>query len=430
MEARKSIVVLGAGFGGLRAALRLGRYLKAYKLADKYEVVLIDKNDYHTYTPTLYEIATTSKETANFFNLKEIVTFNVASMIAWLPIRFIKAEVTNIDVAHGDIHLSTGERLIFCNLLLALGSQTNYFDIPGLKENSQALKTFHDAVMLREVMTTKVMERENSPLRIVIGGGGSTGVELAGEIKLWLCGPTAEIKNTCSTSIEIIDGAPSVLSAFDPRLVARAEKRLKKLGIAVRTNERIASVSQNSLLLKSGATVPFDILVWTGGVKANQLAYAASMKRDQSGKVLTGHDMQCVPEADNLRFHGSIYGIGDSICFINPKTNAPVPGTARAAMIQATIAAHNIMQEILVAEGKIKQVNLKSYVPLNYPYVIPIGGKFAIAKLGSFIISGFWGWVLKGLIELNYLFSIMPLRRAIPIWFKGLSIFIKNDRLG
>ncbi len=430
MEARKSIVVLGAGFGGLRAALRLGRYLKAYKLADKYEVVLIDKNEYHTYTPTLYEIATTSKETANFFHLKEIVTFNVASLVAWLPIRFIKAEVTNIDVANGDVHLSTGERLVFCNLLLALGAQTNYFDIPGLKENSLALKTFHDAVMLREVMTTKVMERENSPLRIVIGGGGSTGVELAGEIKLWLCGPTAEIKNTCSTSIEIIDGASTVLSVFDPRLIVRAQKRLTELGIATRTNERIASVSKNELTLQSGTTIPFDILVWTGGVKANQLAYAASMKRDQNGKVLTGHDMQCIPESTDLRFHGSIYGIGDSICFINPKTNTPVPGTARAAMVQATIAAHNIMQEILFAEGKIEKANIKAYEPENYPYVIPIGGKFAIAKLGSVIISGFWGWVLKGLVELNYLFSIMPLRRAIPVWFKGLSIFIKNDRLG
>jgi hypothetical protein len=176
------------------------------------------------------------------------------------------------------------------------------------------------------------MERENSPLRIVIGGGGSTGVELAGEIKLWLCGPTAEIKNTCSTSIEIIDGASTVLSVFDPRLIVRAQKRLTELGIATRTNERIASVSKNELTLQSGTTIPFDILVWTGGVKANQLAYAASMKRDQNGKVLTGHDMQCIPESTDLRFHGSIYGIGDSICFINPKTNTPVPGTARAAM--------------------------------------------------------------------------------------------------
>jgi NADH dehydrogenase len=140
--------------------------------------------------------------------------------------------------------------------------------------------------------------------------------------------------------------------------------------------------------------------------------------------------MQCIPESADLRFHGSIYGIGDSICFINPKTNTPVPGTARAAMTQATIAAHNIMQEILFAEGKISKANVKAYEPKNYPYVIPIGGKFAIAKLGSVIVSGFWGWVLKGLVELNYLFSIMPFRRAIPIWFKGLSIFIKNDRLG
>jgi len=70
------------------------------------------------------------------------------------------------------------------------------------------------------------------------------------------------------------------------------------------------------------------------------------------------------------------------------------------------------------------------YKPRNYPYIIPVGGKFAIAKIGPFVISGFWAWVLKGLVELNYLLTIMPFWKAIKIWLKGLKIFIQNDRLG
>ncbi len=100
-----------------------------------------------------------------------------------------------------------------------------------------------------------------------------------------------------------------------------------------------------------------------------------------------------------------------------------VPMVARAAIIQGTIAAKNIIRDI---RG---QPHLK-YAPKNYPYIIPVGGKYAIAKIGPVITCGFFGWILKGLVELNYLFSIMPNVRALKIWLKGLKIFIQNDRLG
>jgi len=151
----KTILVLGAGFGGLRAARNIARKLRRLDLLDRYEVVLVDRNDYHTYTPTLYEIATTSKETADAIKLKSIVAFPVSELIAGSPVRFIKAEVELLDLKEGDVHLSDGRKLTFDCLVFALGSETNFFDIPGLKEHALDLKTFEGARVIRDALSER-----------------------------------------------------------------------------------------------------------------------------------------------------------------------------------------------------------------------------------------------------------------------------------
>ena len=111
MEERKTIAILGAGFGGLRAAKVLARNLKKLNLLQKYEVILIDRNDHHTYTPLLYEVATTSKETANMCDLHSVATYTIRSLIAKTDIRFIQKEIKSIDPMHGSIHFTDGETL-------------------------------------------------------------------------------------------------------------------------------------------------------------------------------------------------------------------------------------------------------------------------------------------------------------------------------
>jgi NADH dehydrogenase FAD-containing subunit len=155
------------------------------------------------------------------------------------------------------------------------------------------------------------------------------------------------------------------------------------------------------------------------------------MKKDSSGtRVLAQGGMTCLPENENLKFYGSIYGIGDAVCFIDPKTNRPVPGVARAAIIQGSIVAHNIFEEIKVAQGIAKEAHFKTYEPLQYPYIIPVGGKYAIARFGPLVFSGLPAWIVKGLVEGNYLFSILPFFSALRLWLRGLWIFMRNDRLG
>lgn len=405
-------MILGAGFGGLRTALLLSRAFKRRGLEEKCEITLVDRNNYHTYTPTLYEAATTSKETANQIQIKEIVTFPIEEIIKGTGIRFIKNELKNLDLINGDVHFINGEKLKFNYLVLALGSETNYFDIPGLKENSLTLKTFIDAIKIRDKIFD-LAESGQKEIRVIIGGGGSTGVELAGEIQQWAC-DIEEKHPSCRTKVTIAEGSPSILPGFPSRIIKLAEKRLKKLGVEILTNKMIQTVDRLS----------YDILVWTGGVKASGLMGALPLKIEKRGRVEVVGEMECLPQSPDLKLYGKIYALGDAVCFYDPVTEKPIPGVARAALSQASVVAHNIMCDLQ------NRSDHKKYRPMNYPYIIPIGGKWAIAKLGPIIISGLGGWILKGLVELNYLFSIMPVFRAIRVWLKGLKIFIQNDRLG
>lgn len=392
---------------------------------------MIDQHPYHTYTPTLYEIATTSEELANQLELKRIVTIQIQQAIGWLPVEFIQARVIEIDAVGGDIHFESGTRVQFDYLVLAIGSQVNYFNIPGLADHAYTLKSVSDALRLRERMLEEVEDPDRKELRIVVGGAGSTGVELAAEIKLALCHTARVAAGACWLHLSIIEGATTILAPFGERIIKRARKKLQDLEIELITNERIADVTADTISLQSGKKVPYDILIWTGGVSPHSLMANLRMKKDASGvRVLATPGMTCLPEHEDLKFYGTIYGIGDAVCFIDPKTGRPVPGVARAAISQANVVSHNILEEIKVAEKFSPAPRFKTYTPMQYPYIIPVGGKYAIARFGPIVITGFAGWVLKGLVEFNYLNSILPFGAALKLWLKGLWIFLRNDRLG
>lgn len=426
-EARKVIVIVGAGFGGLHCARAVAQKLKKYQLTDKYRVLLIDQNDYHTYTPTLYEAATTSEEVATQLHLKNIITFPIAEGIGGLPIEFFKTRVTEIDVANGDIHTETGTVITFNYLVLALGSQTNYFGIPGLQERSLPLKTFIDALRIREHLMLMAEDPEQEHLRVIVGGGGSTGVEIAGEVKSWI----KTLHHRMTTEVSIIEGAPTVLAPFGEKIIRRVARRLEKIGVKTLTNEMIKSLGDGVVTLASGKELPFDAFIWTGGVMPNQIMSRLRMKQEEkSKKVIASPDLTCLPERPDLKFYGPIYGLGDAICFIDPKTGRAIPGVARVAIEQANVAANNIIAEIQKTERFANPVLAREYKPLNYPYVIPVGGKYAVAKIGPIILSGISAWLFKAIVEFYYLSSVLPLWRAIKTWLQGLWIFTRNDRLG
>jgi len=417
----QNIVILGAGFGGLRAAMKLGR--KTKWLAKRgYQVILVDKNSYHTYTPTLYEVATTSKETANYLDLKKVNTHPISELLSGYNIQFRQDIVKNIDARKAEVQFVNGSSVSYSHLIFALGAKTNYFGIEGLEKKSFTLKNFTDALDIRDTILDKIYSTKyNHQFSIVICGAGPTGVELSAELKEWF----SELKKEgtpCDIKITLLDASPSILSKFDKEVIRKAEKRLKRFGVDILTKSLVEKIARDKITLKGDIRFRYDILIWAGGIEANALTQILPFQK--SGR---GIEVEKTLEAKLLdkstKLGGKVYVIGDSATFKDSRTRSFVPQMARPAISEGTVAADNVIRNI---SGKPKRV----FLPMDYPYVIPVGGKYAIVKIGSFVISGILGWILKGLIELGYLISIMPLGRALKIWYGGLVMFIKNDRLG
>lgn len=401
--------------------MKLGK--KAKWLAKHgYQVVLVDKNAYHTYTPTLYEVATTSKETANYLDLKRVSTHPIAELLSGYNIQFRQEVVKNIDSRKAEVEFVNGSSISYSHLIFALGAKTNYFGIEGIEKKSLTLKSFTDALEIRDTILDKIYSTKyNHQLSIVICGAGPTGVELAAEFKEWF----SELKREgtpCDIKITLLDAAPTILAKFDKEVIRKAEKRLKKFGVDILTKSLVEKLTRDKITLKGDIRFRYDILIWAGGIEANALTQVLPFPKSGRG-IETDKTLEARPINNKVKLGGRVYVIGDSAALKSNRNRSFVPQMARPAISEGTIAAENIVRDIA---GKPK----KNFCPMDYPYVIPVGGKYAIVKIGSLVVSGFIGWIFKGLIELGYLISIMPLGRALKIWYGGLIMFIKNDRLG
>ncbi len=222
--------------------------------------------------------------------------------------------------------------------------------------------------------------------------------------------------------VSIIERAPTILPGFDEKVLKKVMARLSSLDIKIISGEAISKVIPKAVVLESGKIQPFDVLIWTGGVKTPAMLQKLLLICDERKRIKTSLALECLPENEKIKFAGKIFAVGDIV--------AGAPQVAQVALTQADIAAHNIFEDIKRENNLSQNYSPKSYKVKNYPYIIPVCGKFAVAKVGPFVISGFAAWVLKGLVELNYLFSIMPNWKALKIWLRGLIVFIKNDRLG
>lgn len=424
--ANKSVVVLGAGFGGLRAAMDIAEGLRRLKFSDTYDVVLIDRNDCHVYVPLLYKVAASGDPK---FDLK--CTYDITALVADLPIRFIAAEVTGMDMRNGDISFKRNgaagvvEKMHADYLVIALGSETNFFGIPGMQEHALQLKTLESAVAIRTAIERAFEQGKDGgkEIKIIAGGAGPNGIELAAEIRQWA---NREQKQNpkLRVSVSIVEALPGVLNGLDPRAATIAVRRMTKLHIPIVLNAKISDVAANELSITGadGAIqkIPFDIFIWTGGVKTPDILTQAPIVKDQRNRPLAKSDMAmaCIEGTPNLEIAPMIYGIGDSVCFISPKTGKPAPAVAHVAILEGRIAARNILEEIKHAELPGHAPRTESYIPGDYPYVVIAGEGWAVAKLGPFIFTGWFGWAFEQLVELYYLLSIMPFLRAWAAWRK------------
>ena len=432
---KKNIVILGGGFGGVACAIKLNKLMKQRPaLLKDFNVVLVDKKNYHLYTPALYEVASSVANDGTPLNLKKVVVTPLEEITRGTSIKFIQGAATKADVEKKEILFDDNTAIEYEHLVLALGSEPAYFNIPGLKEYSIPLKSFENAIHVRSVIKKKYEEKQNGgTIDIIVGGAGPAGTELSAELIGYIKRLNQKSRKNIAPRVTLVEGAPDILPGFPAKVVLKARARLTKIGVKIKSSSIISKTDGRFVYIKEEA-LAYDALIWTGGVEACSLTRVIGLKEEKRGRMETNSCLQCTPADQRLDIAENVYAIGDNGCFYdpraqraeqsshdgNPQTKMPAPGTARVAIEQAKVAAENIFRKI-TNRPKIE------YKLKNYPFAIPLGGKYALTQVGPILFVGFSGWVLKQLIELYYLFSITDNRLAFRRWLRGLGIFAKND---
>lgn len=410
---RKNIVILGAGFGGITALIKLRRGMNRKGLSRQYNLILISKSAQHLYTPALYEIAAIPRGEASAVCLKSAVCIQIEDIIGRFPgIRFIGEAAHSLDPHSRRIALESGDFISFEYAIVALGAETNFFNIPGLEEHSYPIKTFEDAVRLRNV-TEELMRKKKAALRIVVGGAGATGVELSAEFVNYLSYLRTKLNKRDGDEITLLEASPEILAGFSPEIIARARRRLKTLGVRIITAAAIKKMSVSELKLADGRAIPYDLLVWSGGVRPAAVLKNFNIPLDPKGRVTVNQFLEASPR---------IYAVGDCVSFTNLETGKPVPGNVPVAEQEARLAAKNIIAEI---SGGAR----KPFRPFAaYPFILAVGGKYAVTDLVIIKFFGFLGWLAKQLVELRYLLFILPWRKAFGMWVRAVYYSTANDQ--
>lgn len=399
------VVIVGAGFAGIFAARELA--------GGPCDVLIIDRNNAHTFLPLLYQVATAAVESEHIAAPVRGVIRAMGRRAANLD--FLMAEVTGVDL---DQRVVTAQgqdggalRLPYDFLLLAPGSVTNTFGVPGADAHAFSLKNLEEAVRLRNhilrsfeaaAWTADPAERLNRLCFIVVGGG-PTGVELAGAMAELMTGalkrdfPRLGLDRPCVTLLEAGDG---LLPGFPDSLRAYARKKLTALGVDVRVNAQVSSVGPQGVELKDGATLRAATTVWTAGVKGEPLAARLGMPLAANGQLLARPSLQS-PQRDEIFLAGDI-------CRAEHQ-GRPLPMFAPPAIQEGRHAAQNILR---LLRGR----DVRPFRYLDKGMMATIGKKAAVARLGPLSLKGLPAWLLWLAIHLAYLIGFRNRLFVLANW--------------
>lgn len=346
--ATTKILIIGGGFGGVSCVLALSKY----NLANA-EIILISDRSHFEYTPFFYQMLAGKPPRTICLPLKKI--------FAKKNIEFIEDPVVGVDLEKKTVSGHSGSSYDFDFLVLALGSETDYFDVPGLKKYSFGLKSVSDVLRLKRHFGDI---RKNSNAHIVIIGGGTTGTELAGELK----------------GVDLIEACSRLLPNLPEDMSNRIEKRLRELGANVFTNRKVIKEELEKIYLKD-MEIKTKTVIWAAGVKPHRLySEIKGFSFDQKGRVLANKFLQA-------KEHSGIFIIGDA-------ASTPYCGTAQTAIYDGKYVARTILDII-------KNRPLTPYKPKKPFYVIPVGRGWAAALIGRFRFYGRIGWWLRKLADKN-----------------------------
>ncbi|HYG57725.1 MAG TPA: NAD(P)/FAD-dependent oxidoreductase [Symbiobacteriaceae bacterium] len=373
---RSRVVVLGAGYGGLTCFLELQDHLSR-----DYDLVLVNGDRYHWFTTELHTLVAGEHEDAVRVPLSRIITS---------PGRLVVDRVSKVDPQAREVHLASGQRLGYDLLVFGLGSDPEYFGLPGVAEYSLIVGNWQGATNLRERVAGLIEGPGDAVRHVVVAGGGLTGVELAGEL-------ADEYRGRIR--LTIVEAGPDIMAGFAPGLVRISREVLQEKGVEIRTGNPITRVDQGKVTFKDGETLTFDVLVWAGGVRGSAILAQSGFETTPRGRGLVDPYLRAVG-------HPEVYLVGDSAAFTDPSTGREVPPSGQAAVQMGRQAGRNILHRL---RGRAEE----PFVPHIKGAFASLGRREGVGQLGTEEYSGVPAMMIKHLVESHHAWEtgagVMPL---------------------
>ena len=365
------MLVLGGGFGGIGAAKKLAK--------TPVDVVVVDRHDYHTFQPLLYQLATGLLE-------QPAVGHSIRDLFDKQDnVRVHEDSVVSIDLEAREARFDELAPQSYDYLVLALGAEVNFFGVEGAAEHGFPLYTLPDAVRLKDHVLERWEAADRDPslvddgaLNVVVVGGGPTGVETAGAL--------AELYNGVfkkdypdvapgTAKVTLVEASPEIFSMFKPNIQEYAKEALTKRGVEVRTGEVVASVTPKRVMLKSGDEIPAHTLVWGAGLQGNELVQSLGVELERGNRL--GVDEQL-----RLPSHPEVFVVGDVAAITDAKTEQVLPQLGSVALQSGEHVGETIGRLVAGKEAE--------------PFKYKDKGTMAMIGRGSAVVQMLGGRTMKG----------------------------------
>lgn len=401
---KKRVVIIGGGFAGLRLATKLKK--------SKFEVVLIDKNNFHQFPPLIYQIASAGMEPSS-------ITFPYRKIFQKRKNFFFrKAEVRSIFPEHKIIQTSIG-KVRYDYLIFAAGTTTNYFGNQNISEEAIPMKDVSEAMGLRNALldnferaiTCASIQERQELLDIVIVGGGATGVEIAGalsEMKRFVLPKDYPEITTGQINIYLIEAGDKLLASMSPKSSMRVEQYLREMGVNVILNRKVVDYKNHRVILNDTSSIATRTFIWVTGVIGQNIC---NLSGNSIGR---GHRIK-VDDFNRVEGLENVFSIGDQ-CIMESDVDYPKghPQLAQVAIQQATLLAKNLRR---IEASK----SIKSFHYRNLGSMATVGRNKAVAEIAHIKMGGFIAWLIWLVVHLR---SILGVRNKIVVFFNWIWNYI------
>lgn len=387
---KTKILILGGGFGGLYAALELEKTIAKDANVD---ITLINKENYILFTPMLHEVAASDLDITHIVNpIRKLLK----------RIRFFHGNVESIDLLKKRVvasHVTEHHehKLTYDYLLIALGSETNFHDLPG-KENAVTMKTLGDAIHLRNriIENLEAADFECFPdlreplLTVVVGGGGFAGVETIASVNDFMREALKFYPHIKEEMLRLVlvHSGNVILPELGEKLGAYAQRKLAERNVEIKTHARVKSFVNSTVVLGDGTTIKADTLVWTAGTSPCALLETLPCVKDH-GRVVVNQYM----EVDGFT---GVWALGDCAYVCDPRTGKPYPPTAQHALRQGKVAGQNIV-------AAVRGTRKRPFAFTTIGALATIGRRTGVAQVFGVSFSGFIAWWMWRTIYLSKL---------------------------